>query len=223
MICPVLLPLFLLARLAMPEPPFVQTVRDDAGRRLQTGVTEYVHPSGVRVTLVATVHLATPAYYDSIRGRIEPADVVIHEGVRRRFTRPLVGIASPPAGLVRQTDMLPTRGERFVLGDLDEAAFESARDKRVPIAPVPADRVSLADSVTHAIREPQTRGATERAFAILPRNAAAIEVLRHRLTRGDQRIVLLYGASHAPDLDRRLIEEFGFACEQTTWIDAFEY
>jgi hypothetical protein len=212
-----------LASLASAEPTVVRAVAADGKHLLQTGVIEYVHASGVRVSLVATVHVAEPGYFAAIRARFGEADAIVVEGIDRRRTRPVISPAEPPAGLARQQQMLPTRGERFVRGDLTEEAFEQARDPAVPVGQVPADRVGLAMSVVGAVTDPGTRRATERAFAIPARNAAAIAALKHRLARGDGRIILLYGASHAADLDRRLIDDLGFARAETTWLDAFSF
>lgn len=223
MIAPVLLPILLLARLAVPGPEFVRIAHDGDRRHLQTRVADYVHPSGVRVTLVATVHLAEPAYFASIRQRLEQADAVVHEGVQRRQIRRLVRPYAPPTGLVAQTQVLWTNGPRFVRGDLDEEAFERARDARVAVASVPDDRGSLARAVLHSTTDLAARRAADAAFAIPARNAAAITALKHRLARGDRHIHLLYGASHAPDLDRRLIDDLGFTRSGSTWLEAFSF
>jgi hypothetical protein len=54
------------------------------------------------------------------------------------------------------------------------------------------------------------------------RNRRAVDVLRQRIGRGDRHIGIFYGVAHMPDLEHRLIDEFGLAYEKTRWVDAWQ-
>lgn len=195
---------------------FAQFIREttDADRAaLQTRVTTYTHPAGVRVTLIATVHVGEKSYYDAIRDTLSGADAVLHEGARVRSG----GVAFDFAralGLEKQTAQLRLAGERFIRADADELDVRG-------VAAAPTSRRALADGLLSLERDPSVASATNAAYAIVDRNAIALQALRHRLARGDQHIILLYGAAHAPDLDKRLHDELGFRITQTSWISAF--
>ncbi len=191
---------------------------------LQTRTTTYLHPSGARVTLIATVHHAEADYFNDIRVRLTKADGVAFEGISRHRTKLRIGFDSQAKmNLLSQANAIPCRGDQFVRGDLDEETFERVRDCSIPIALVPDTRQKLAESIMQAQTDPGIRHATEAALAIPQRNAQAIITLKQRLNRGNQKIVLLYGASHAADLQKRLVDELGFAIESTEWAIAFRY
>jgi hypothetical protein len=53
------------------------------------------------------------------------------------------------------------------------------------------------------------------------RNQRAIDVLRRQIDLGDRRIGIFYGVAHMPDLEQRLVDEFGLEYEKTRWVDAW--
>lgn len=56
------------------------------------------------------------------------------------------------------------------------------------------------------------------------RNAAAVEQVAEAAAAGCERVALLYGAAHSPDLERRLLEELGLYRVPLTdagWVDAW--
>ncbi|KAL5572659.1 hypothetical protein UlMin_022256 [Ulmus minor] len=53
------------------------------------------------------------------------------------------------------------------------------------------------------------------------RNRAALKALRKALNEGHNRIAILYGGGHMPDLGRRLREDFGLAPSSVRWITAW--
>jgi len=57
---------------------------------------------------------------------------------------------------------------------------------------------------------------------ITERNKVAIKVLRKSLeTPANKRLAIFYGAGHMPDLEQRLLTEFGMKKGKTTWLTAW--
>lgn len=194
---------------------FIQEQPTDAGADLQTRLTAYTHPAGVTITLIATVHVGDASYYDAIARELQRADAVIHEGARLRADSRRVSLDFASAlRLSTQTRSLKLVGDRFIRADMDGLVVSSQPEP-------PSTRRALADGLLALERDPQVARATSDAYAIPDRNAIAVQALRHRLARGDTHIVLLYGAAHAPDLDRRLRSQLGFAPARTHWLTVF--
>lgn len=53
------------------------------------------------------------------------------------------------------------------------------------------------------------------------RNKAATEALRRAIDEGHNKIAILYGGGHMPDLGRRLREEFDLVPSQVQWLTAW--
>lgn len=53
------------------------------------------------------------------------------------------------------------------------------------------------------------------------RNRAATEALKRAIEDGHNRIAVLYGGGHMPDLGRRLKEEFDLVPSQVRWVSAW--
>lgn len=53
------------------------------------------------------------------------------------------------------------------------------------------------------------------------RNRAAAEALRRAIEDGHNKIAILYGGGHMPDLGRRLREEFDLLPSQVQWVTAW--
>lgn len=66
-----------------------------------------------------------------------------------------------------------------------------------------------------------TSDVEEGSVIIGERNRAAIEALRRSLDEGHNRIAILYGGGHMPDLGRRLREEFELVPSHVRWITAW--
>jgi len=55
------------------------------------------------------------------------------------------------------------------------------------------------------------------------RNKFALGVLRETLDKGEhKKIGIFYGAAHLPDMDKRMVEEFGFKRSQLDWLTAWD-
>lgn len=66
-----------------------------------------------------------------------------------------------------------------------------------------------------------TADVEERSVIIGERNKAATEALRRAIDEGHNKIAILYGGGHMPDLGRRLREEFDLVPSQVQWITAW--
>lgn len=61
----------------------------------------------------------------------------------------------------------------------------------------------------------------ESSVIIGERNRAAVEALRRAIDKGHNKIAILYGGGHMPDLGRRLREDFDLFPSQVKWITAW--
>lgn len=61
----------------------------------------------------------------------------------------------------------------------------------------------------------------EKSVIIGERNRAATEALRKAMEQGHNRIAILYGGGHMPDLGRRLREEFDLVPSEVRWVTAW--
>lgn len=57
---------------------------------------------------------------------------------------------------------------------------------------------------------------------ISERNKVALEVLKGQIEGGKRRLGIFYGAGHLPDLEKRLLEQFGAKRRQVRWLTAWE-
>lgn len=54
------------------------------------------------------------------------------------------------------------------------------------------------------------------------RNARCLEVFARQVADGKRRIAIFYGAAHLPDMERRLIAEYGLTATTTRWLTAWQ-
>lgn len=83
-----------------------------------------------------------------------------------------------------------------------------------------AMKVFLAKRLTSEFTQ-VTADVEESSVIIGERNRAAIEALRRAIDEGHNRIAILYGGGHMPDLGRRLREEFDLLPSRVQWITAW--
>jgi len=57
---------------------------------------------------------------------------------------------------------------------------------------------------------------------VIERNKAALRAMEERLEQGDKKLAIFYGAAHMPDLERRLLRDFGFERKGETWVVAWD-
>jgi hypothetical protein len=68
----------------------------------------------------------------------------------------------------------------------------------------------------------QALGASLNQMLVIDRNAEAMRSLQKKLAEGQQKIGIFYGAAHLPDMEKRLIEEFGMKKRETQWLKAWD-
>ena len=54
------------------------------------------------------------------------------------------------------------------------------------------------------------------------RNKRCFEVLDKQLQAGKKRIAIFYGAAHLPDMERRLLGDYGFKRGGESWLAAWQ-
>lgn len=65
-------------------------------------------------------------------------------------------------------------------------------------------------------------GADGTSTIITERNTKALEVLKAQLKKGRKRIGVFYGAGHFPDMEKRVLDEFGYQRLSEEWVTAWE-
>ncbi|KAE8671395.1 polyol transporter 5-like [Hibiscus syriacus] len=83
-----------------------------------------------------------------------------------------------------------------------------------------AMKVFLAKRLTSEFTQ-VTADVEERSVIIGERNRAAMEALRRVIDDGNNKIAILYGGGHMPDLGRRLKEEFDLVPFRVQWVTAW--
>lgn len=66
-----------------------------------------------------------------------------------------------------------------------------------------------------------TSDVEEKSVIIGERNRAATEALQTAINKGHNKIAILYGGGHMPDLGRRLKDEFDLAPSRVKWVTAW--
>lgn len=61
----------------------------------------------------------------------------------------------------------------------------------------------------------------DKSVVVGERNKVVIQTLQRAIDEGHNKIAILYGGGHMPDLGRRLKEEFNFTPTQVQWITAW--
>ena len=103
-------------------------------------------------------------------------------------------------------------GVRDVFGML----FGSQADRQLRLRRLMAEQFSDMEALTAAF------GGEEGSTLITDRNAAALDVLRQQIARGNRRLAIFYGAAHMDDFDERLREDFGLQPGKTVWLEAWD-
>ncbi|MQL75156.1 hypothetical protein Taro_007512 [Colocasia esculenta] len=83
-----------------------------------------------------------------------------------------------------------------------------------------AMKIFLARRLTSEFKQ-ITSTIEEKSVIIGERNKVAAEELRRAMDSGNQRIAVLYGGGHMPDLGRRLREEFDMVPAKVHWVTAW--
>jgi len=122
--------------------------------------------------------------------------------------------------LMRESMARAERGEAETpdvsMGELFGLLFGGGAERQVRLRRLMAEQFTDMDVLT------STFGGEEGSTLITDRNAAALKVLRRRISKGDRRIAIFYGAAHMDDFDRRLQEDFGLQPGETIWLEAWD-
>ncbi len=65
-------------------------------------------------------------------------------------------------------------------------------------------------------------GSTMNSILINDRNQAALKVFNQEVVKGKKRIAIFYGAAHMPDMEERLIKEYGLKRQSSHWLTAWD-
>jgi hypothetical protein len=94
--------------------------------------------------------------------------------------------------------------------------FGSEDGRQVRLRRLMAEQFTDMDALTAAF------GGEEGSTLITDRNAAALQILRHEMGKGNRHIAIFYGAAHMDDFDRRLRADFGLQPGETLWLEAWD-
>lgn len=100
------------------------------------------------------------------------------------------------------------------LGELFGLLFSS--DRELQLRRIMAEQFTDMEVLTAAF------GGESGSTIITDRNAAAIDVMRQQVAKGQERIAIFYGAAHMADFDQRLRNDFDLEPLETTWVEAWD-
>jgi len=107
-------------------------------------------------------------------------------------------------------------GPELGVGDVFSMLFGSQAERQLRLRRLMAEQFSDMEALTAAF------GGEEGSTLITDRNAAALEVLREQIAKGNLRIAIFYGAAHMDDFDENLREDFGLQRGETVWLEAWD-
>ena len=82
-------------------------------------------------------------------------------------------------------------------------------------------KVAFAYELTDFNKFGDVLGGESGSALISARNERALEILRLQFASRKKRVGIFYGAAHLPDMEQRLLHDFGFIHHKTEWIDAW--
>jgi hypothetical protein len=106
------------------------------------------------------------------------------------------------------------RGESDPSMNLLRALFSKDRPRLLKRAM--AEQFEDVEAQMNALQGPD--GST----IITERNKVALEVLKKEIAAGKKTLGIFYGAGHLPDMEKRLIEDFGLVPQETRWLAAWD-
>jgi len=123
--------------------------------------------------------------------------------------------------LMRESMARAERGDTGAAGEIGVSdvfgmLFGSQADRQLRLRRLMAEQFTDMDAITGAF------GGKEGSTLITDRNAAALDVLRQQIAKGDRKIAIFYGAAHMADFDQKLREDFGLQPGETVWLEAWE-
>jgi len=104
-------------------------------------------------------------------------------------------------------------------GNMNDANLLMAlfsKDRATKLKTIMAEQFESLDGSLAALDGPG--GST----IITERNKRCFEVLDKELAAGKKKLAIFYGAGHLPDMERRLIDNYGFKRDGETWLAAWQ-
>ena len=89
------------------------------------------------------------------------------------------------------------------------------RNRALKLKQILAGQFENLEFVTSALSGPNGSALIE------GRNGAALAVLKKQIDAGKKKVAIFYGAGHMPDLEKRLIADFGLKHDGERWIEAW--
>jgi hypothetical protein len=106
-------------------------------------------------------------------------------------------------------------GGKNAPNDLEVLMALFDRNRSLKLKRIMAGQFENLEFVTTALSGPNGSALIE------GRNQAALAVLKKQLDGGKKKIAIFYGAGHMPDLEKRLIADFGLAHDGERWLEAW--
>jgi hypothetical protein len=111
--------------------------------------------------------------------------------------------------------MAQQAGNKNAPSDLDILMALFDRNRALRLKRIMAGQFENLEFVTTALSGPN--GST----LIEGRNQAALKVLKQQIEAGKKKIAIFYGAGHMPDIEKRLISDFGLKLDGERWVEAW--
>jgi len=106
------------------------------------------------------------------------------------------------------------QGNQPTDADILMAMFD--KDRALKLKRLLARQLGDINSTTDAF------GGEDGSTIITDRNTKALSVLKERLTGGQKKIAIFYGAAHMPDFEHRLIKDFHLVPTSLRWVTAWD-
>ena len=113
------------------------------------------------------------------------------------------------AGIAQQSKDSSRSGDLALLS----ALFD--KNQGLALKRVMAQQMQDMDGALEAFNGPD--GST----IITERNRVALEVLKKQLADGRSKVAIFYGAAHLPDMEARLLKDFGLERKRVDWVTAW--
>jgi hypothetical protein len=102
------------------------------------------------------------------------------------------------------------------LSDLEMMLALFSSNRAVRLKRVMAEQMAALGGTMASLDGPE--GST----IVTERNKKALVVLRRELDAGKQRLAVFYGAAHLPDMEKRLLNDFGLKRAELRWMTAWD-
>jgi hypothetical protein len=139
------------------------------------------------------------------------------EAMRKRGETGLTLVLGIAADILRQQNLQQMKkGDPGVAEDLDPLSLLLDPQAAVKLKRLMARQLAGMDTEDGGL------GHTLNNLLIVDRNKAALRALQKELVNGHKRIAIFYGAGHMPDMQRRLLADFGLRRQGEQWLRAWD-